>query len=270
MMLRQEFEAFSGLILDLDGVIWVGERPIQEAVEAVRRLKELGLKIMFVTNNSTRSRRDYETRLRSLGLDVNVEEIMNSGYATALLLREKYGGGSAYVVGEIGLVEELEGQGLKVLTREECWRDGADFVIVGMDREFNYWKIATSMRAIRHGALFVATNGDKTFPSEMGLLPGAGSMIAAISAASGKEPDIVVGKPSSHIFDIALKKLGLRRDKVLVIGDRIDTDVEGARRAGMKSLLVLTGVTREEELRSSAIKPDFVLSSISEMFTRDP
>jgi len=266
MRLRPEFEDFSGLILDLDGVIWVGKRPIQEAIEAVRKLRELGLKIMFVTNNSTRSRKDYERRLRSLGLDVNLGEIMNSGYATALLLKERYGGGSTYVVGEIGLVEELEGQGLRVLTREECWKDGSDFVIVGMDREFNYWKIATAMRAIRRGALFVATNADKTFPSEMGLLPGAGSMVAAISVASGKEPDIIVGKPNAHIFEMALRKMSLDRKDVLVIGDRIDTDIEGAHRAGIKSLLILTGVTSKDEAYRSDIKPDFVLNSLEELF----
>ncbi len=264
--LKREFEPYSGLILDLDGVIWVGERPIAEALEAVKKLRTLGKKMLFVTNNSTRSRRDYEKRLRDLGLEVDINEIMNSGYATALLLKERYGGGRTYIVGEKGLVEELEGQGLQVISREECWDNGADFVVVGMDRGFNYWKIATAMRAIRQGALFIATNADKTFPSEKGLLPGAGTMVAAISTASGKKPDIIVGKPNAHIFEIALKKMNLRREEVLVIGDRIDTDIEGAYKAGIKSLLILTGVTSREEVEKSEIKPNFILNSMKELF----
>ena len=264
--LKRQFEPYSGLILDLDGVIWVGKKPIPEAVDVVKKLRTQGKRVLFVTNNSTRSRKDYKKRLRDLGLEVSIDEIMNSGYATALLLKERYGGGRTYVVGEKGLIEELEGQGLHVITRKECWEGGADFVVVGMDRSFDYWKIATAMRAIREGALFIATNADKTFPSEEGLLPGAGTMVAAISTASGKEPDIVVGKPNVYIFEMALKKMDLRKEEVLVIGDRIDTDIEGARRAGIKSLLILTGVTGREEVEKSDIKPDFVLNSMKELF----
>jgi len=244
----------------------VGKKPILEAVEAVKELRTYGKKVLFVTNNSTRSRKDYEKRLRNLGLKVSIEEIMNSGYATALLLKERYGGGKAYVVGEKGLIGELEGQGLLVIHKDECWENGADFVVVGMDRSFDYWKIATAMRAIRQGALFIATNADKTFPSEKGLLPGAGTMVAAISTASGKEPDIVVGKPSRHIFEMAIRKLNLRKEETLVIGDRIDTDIEGAHKAGIKSLLILTGVTSREEVEKSKIKPDFILNSMKELF----
>jgi HAD superfamily hydrolase (TIGR01457 family) len=264
--LKPKFEYYSGYILDLDGVIWVGEKPLPEAIEAVKRLKEIGKKVLFVSNNSTKSRKDYEKRLRNLGLDAKVEDIINSGYATAVLLREKYRKGDVYVVGEKGLVEELENQGFRVVSREECWEKGADFVVVGMDRGFDYWKIATAMRAIRRGALYIATNADKTFPSEKGLLPGAGTMIAAISTASGKDPDIIVGKPSKHIFEITLKNIGLRKEEVLVVGDRIDTDIEGAHKAGISSLLILTGVTSKEEVEKSQIKPDFVLSSLKELF----
>lgn len=264
--LRPQFKTYSGFILDLDGVIWVGEKPIPEAVEATRRLRDLGLKTIFVTNNSTKTRREYEKRLRDLGLEVDTDEILNSGYATALLLKERYGGGRAYVVGEKGLVKELREQKIEVITRKECWKGGCDFVIVGMDRGFNYWKIATAMRAIREGALFIATNADKTFPSEKGLLPGAGSMIAAIATAAGKKPNIVVGKPSSYIFEIALRKMDLKREDVLVIGDRIDTDIEGAHNAGIKSVLILTGVTSKEEAERSEIKPNFILKTLSELF----
>ena len=143
--------------------------------------------------------------------------------------------------------------------------DCVDYVVVGLDRSFDYRKMAIAMSCIRRGALFVATNTDATVPSEGGELPGAGSIVSAIAACAGRGPDLVVGKPNPRSFEIALEKLGLEGEEVLVIGDRLETDIAGAARLGLDSALVLTGVAREGDLAGKGPKPTYVLDSLADL-----
>ncbi|RLE96764.1 MAG: HAD family hydrolase [Thermoprotei archaeon] len=261
MRLKPEFRRFRAFLLDCDGVLWLGGRPLHSAVRAVAALREAGRAVLYVTNNSTRSRRGYVERLRRMGFSAEVGEVFCSSYVTARYLEGR--AERVFVVGEAGLVEELAARGLEVLGLDPDER--ADCVVVGLDRGLTYEKLAVALGHLRRGALFVATNRDSTLPSEAGELPGAGAIVAALEEAAGRRVDVEVGKPSPLIFEAALEEWGLNRDEVLVVGDRLDTDVEGARRAGLTSALVLTGVTKPEDLEGRG-GPDYVLRTLLDLF----
>jgi len=261
-------ERYDGYLVDLDGVLWAGSKVFPEAVEAVNRLHSMGKAVVFLTNNSTRSRSQYVQRLRSVGVDWATEgDVVNSGYATSRYLVERYGRLSVFPVGDTGLCVELVLQGHSLVSQADCWTAEVDAVVVGMDPSLTYSKLGAAAEAIRRGALFVATNPDKTFPTERGLMPGAGTMLAALEAASAREPEINVGKPHRPIFEIALQALSVGSDRVLVIGDRLDTDIAGARAVGLDSALVLTGVAGEGDLKGVRERPNHILRTLGELFS---
>ena len=245
--LKLELARYRAFLVDLDGVLIRGQEPLPGAAEALQRLKELGRVIVF-SNNSTRSRRAFAERLTQLGLALTPEEIVNSAYIAAQHLRglaeAGAGAGSAqvYVIGEEGLREELELAGHRLVPPEE-----AEFLVVGLDRALTYEKLAGALRALLRGARFIATNVDPTLPAPGGLLPGAGAIVGAIQGM-GFPPEVVVGKPSIIAFKVALATAGVSPEECLVIGDRLETDILGANRAGLDSVLVLTGVTKREDL----------------------
>lgn len=234
-------ECYDKLIVDLDGVVWRGGAPIRENVEPLSSLLAGGAKIVFLTNNSTRTRERYaEILTRLLGAPVRPEDVVTSGYSAAEWLRRSRGCARVLVVGEHGLVSELSRACHRLLTPPD-WRD-AEAVVVGLDRGVCYRGLAAAHKAILNGALFVATNTDRSFPVEEGTEPGAGAIVALLRESTGREPDFDAGKPGSWILGLALKRLG--GGPALVVGDRVDTDMEMARRHGLPGLLVLTGVTR--------------------------
>ncbi len=237
-------ECFDSLIVDLDGVVWRDGAPIAGNVEALRSLAERGVPIVYLTNNSTRSRRVYSLLLtRILGYRVPADMVVNSGYSAAEWIRRRLGPTIVLPVGEEGLVEELALAGHTVATPGE-WRL-AKAVAVGLDRSLTYRKLAAAHKAIVYaGALFVATNRDRTYPVADGLEPGAGAVVAALEASVGRPPDFDAGKPGEWILGLAMERLQDSKNP-LVVGDRVETDIEMARKAGIKSLLVLTGVTRK-------------------------
>lgn len=246
----------TGLIVDIDGVVYRGSTPLPGAINAINALSER-LKVLFLTNNSTRSRDEYRERLSSMGIDMERCSVLNSSRATALHL-SRSGIHSALVIGERGLVDELVLEGVRVVDH------GAEAVVVGLDRSFSYEKMAAGLREVLGGATFVATNPDPTIPEEEGLLPGNGAQVAALQRASGVEP-LVVGKPERIIMDIALDELGISPNQILTIGDRLDTDILAGIRAGTKTCLVLTGATGKDDLEATDIHPDHVLESIADL-----
>lgn len=258
MKLRRQFESYRVFLLDGDGVLWRGERPISSALRAVRELIRAGRIVVLVTNNSTKSRDSYRAKLLRLGVDLPLARIYSSSYGAARYAAEM-GFREAYVVGERGLLEELELAGIKALWPASC-------VIAGMDRGFNYEKLRRASSLVREGAYFIATNRDPTLPTEEGLIPGAGSIVAAIEVASGRQADVTIGKPEPYLYELALNDLDANRGEVLAIGDRLDTDIEGAARAGIDSALVLTGVASLEDVKRSTAKPRYVLRSLLDMF----
>ncbi|MCS6787686.1 MAG: HAD-IIA family hydrolase [Aigarchaeota archaeon] len=221
-----------GLVLDLDGTVILGSRLVERAVESIAACRDAGLRLTFLTNNSTYSVRYVLWKLRSLGLDCRLEEIITSSYATAKYLLENHGEVRAYVIGEAGLIEELVRSGHSVVGAAE-----SEVVVVGLDRNVTYSKLAEACRAVLRGAEFVATNRDRYLPLEDGGIPGAGSIVAFIEAATNRSP-VVVGKPNVEMLEFAMRRMGLGREEVVVIGDNPETDAEMAVRAGVKCVLV--------------------------------
>ena len=266
MKLKKELQKFKGFIFDCDGVIWRGENKIEGVDGVIRYLRREGKRIVFLTNNSTKTREEYAKRLKLFGIDAKIDEIVTSGYVTAQYLREKYGRNlRLYIIGESGLIEEMKNFGFTILSEKDAWHRKIDVVVVGLDRKLTYEKLAAGAYAILNGAKFIATNADPNIPTEKGLLPGAGAIVSFLKVSTGIEPEIVIGKPSVEIMNFALKILGTDPENTLVVGDRIETDIIAAKRARCKSLIVLTGATTLEEVKKSEIKPDFILESLLDM-----
>jgi 4-nitrophenyl phosphatase len=240
-------------LVDLDGVVWLGSRIIRENVEGLLRLAEAGVRLVYVTNNSTRARAYYSRRLERVGLPADPSTVVTSAVAAAAWIAERRPGALVYPVGEEGMVHELSQAGLTPVTRDAARRGEADIVVVGLDRNLTYAKLDAALRAILAGALFVAANEDHVIPVEDGLSPGAGAVVAALERALGRRPDFVAGKPNPWMVEVARRQAGIPRDaKLIVIGDRVDTDAEMARRAGIDCLVVGTGVASLDEARGRA------------------
>ncbi len=249
---------YSGLILDMDGVLYRGDNPLDGAHELFPALRAAGLSFILLTNNATLTQADFAAKLARMGITVDPDFILTSAGATAAYLQTNYPeGGTAYVLGESGLVSAIEG--LPNFRLEEA---NPDFVVVGLFFGFDYEALKRASMAIRRGAHFVATNVDLTLPVESGVLwPGAGSLVAAIQAASGTTPT-VIGKPSVHGGEMALEKLGLPANRVLCVGDRLDTDILMGRQAGIPTALLLTGVSNEADVRATGINPDYIFNDL--------
>ncbi|ASJ11565.1 HAD-IIA family hydrolase [Thermococcus thioreducens] len=255
-----------GLIFDMDGVIYRGSEPIEGARELINFLKEVGIPFIFLTNNSTRDPAMYREKLLSIGIDVPEEVIVTSGLATRLYMERHFEPGNVFVIGGEGLHREMERLGWGIVGIEEArkgaWRQ-VRYVVVGLDPDMTYEKLKYATLAIRNGARFIGTNPDTTYPAEEGLYPGAGSIIAALKASTGKEP-LIIGKPNEPAYEVARSKLdGV--DEIWMVGDRLDTDILFAKRFGMKAVMVLTGVSTLKDVKETGIRPDLVLPSVREL-----
>ncbi len=252
-----------GIIFDMDGVIYRGNTPIEGAKEVIDYLKSRNIPFVFLTNNSTKNAKMYRKKLLALGIDVEEEQVITSGYATARYLQKHFKKGNVFVIGGKGLVEEINNIGWEIISVEDAkerWRE-VEYVVVGLDTKLTYEKLKYGTLAIRNGAEFIGTNPDTTYPGEEGILPGAGSILAALKASTDVEP-LVIGKPNEPVFEIVKEKL--TADEIWVVGDRLDTDIAFAKRIGAKAIMVLTGVSTLEDIKESEIKPDLVLPSIKE------
>ena len=250
-------DAYDCLLFDLDGVLFRGDEPVPAAPSTLAELRRRGSHLVFLTNNSSRTPEQVAGKLRALGIEALEREIVTSAQATAELLAAR-GGGSVFAIGGAGVVEALELEGLAVVSGEP---ETVDLVVVGIDEGFTYGKLRTGCVLIRRGARLVATNADRTFPAPGGeIWPGAGALVAAITASTGEEPEIV-GKPFAPLFEAARRRGGGGRP--LVIGDRLDTDIEGAARLGWDSVLVLTGVATRVEAEAAGPRPTFIAEDVS-------
>ncbi|MFZ6020931.1 MAG: HAD-IIA family hydrolase [Chloroflexota bacterium] len=258
-MLLHHFPQLKAVILDMDGVLWRGKQPIGNLAAIFTKFQDLGIQYAFATNNATGSIGQYVEKLRSFGVEVNPNQIINSPMAVAYYLKKLYPqGGAVYLIGETGLIEALQEAGFYHS------EDGVLAVVAGLDRQFTYEKLRKASLLIQKGIPFIGTNPDKTFPSPEGLTPGAGSILAAIETASGVAPQIM-GKPYPHLFQLALQQMGTQPEETLVIGDRLDTDILGGKNAGCKTALVLTGVTTLAEAEQWQPRPDLIANSLSEL-----
>jgi len=260
-------DGYDLVILDLDGVVYLGPEPVPGAVEAVNRLHERGKPLVYATNNAARRPEEVAAHLTALGIPTRPDEVQTSSQAAAALLAERLPAGSAVlIVGTDALATEVAGAGLKPVSSAD---ERPVAVVQGYGPNVGWPELAEACVAVRGGALWVATNADRTLPSPRGPLPGNGALIAALATALGRDPDEVVGKPAPALFQRAAQPAGATRP--LVVGDRLDTDIEGARRAGMDSLLVLTGVSTAADLRAAPPerRPTYAAVDLTALFTVD-
>ncbi|GAB4519439.1 MAG: HAD-IIA family hydrolase [Anaerolineae bacterium] len=257
------FSTIAAVVMDMDGVLWRGNESLPGLIELFEWLHEAGVPYALATNNSSRTPADYVTKLARLGVpDVPERSIVTSGTATAAYLQTRYMPGTrVLVVGMEGLRQMIADAGFDV---EEDDSAPVDVVVAGVDFELTYARLKQATLLIRGGADFVGTNPDKTFPAPEGLVPGAGSIIAALQAATDVTP-VMIGKPGEPMFRTALDVLGTAPANTLMIGDRVDTDIAGAQAVGMQTALVFTGVTTPESLTSSATWPDVAYEGLPEL-----
>jgi NagD protein len=252
---------YAAYIFDLDGTVYLGAELLPAAGDTITTLRRCGCRTVFLSNNPTSSSADYAARLTRLGLPTPAEDVINSSLVMVDFLRKEMPGARLFVVGEAPLRRELAAAGF-FLTDDASQ---VDAVIASFDRTFAYWKLQTAFDAIRAGARFFATNGDRYCPVPGGGQPDALAIIAAIEACTGVTVESIVGKPSSHMAEAVLGRLALPADQCLMTGDRLETDVRLGLDAGMAAALVLTGATSEEELATSPIRPTYVLRRLGDL-----
>ncbi|MGN6202180.1 MAG: HAD-IIA family hydrolase [Solirubrobacterales bacterium] len=253
-------DRFDGLLIDLDGVVWIGREPVPGSPEALRALLEAGKRIVFVTNNPGQLPQAYAERLRELGVEVGPEQIVTAGMAVARLAGESAAaaGGTAFVIGRSALKEMVAATGARLLEGDEA--EAADVVVVSGHKGFDYAELKTAKFALDRGARLFATSHDPTMPYPGGELPGTGAVLAAIEVASGKQATIA-GKPERHLFEMAKEAVGDGR--LAMVGDRISSDIDGGRAAGLETVLVLSGTTTREQADAADPAPDHVLDDLA-------
>lgn len=253
-------DRFDGLLIDLDGVVWIGREPVPGSAQTLQALLEAGKGIVFVTNNPGKLPAAYAERLRELGVEVGAEQIVTAGIVAARRAGEAAGpGGGAFVIGAAPLKEMVAATGARLLEGEAAWE--AKAVVVSGHRGFDYGELLTAKRALERGAALFATSHDPTMPYPGGELPGTGAVLAAVETASGVRAEIA-GKPERHLFEMARAALG-GCESVAMIGDRLSSDIAGGRAAGLETILVLSGTTSREEAAAANPAPDFVLGDLS-------
>ncbi|WP_310550413.1 TIGR01457 family HAD-type hydrolase [Paenibacillus glufosinatiresistens] len=251
-----------GLLIDLDGTLYQGGTMIAGADALIRKLRRAGIPFLFVTNNSSRTPEDVAAHLREMGIEAQAEEVCTSSQAAARYIAEESPGARVAILGEEGLRSACKEAGLEVT------EDQPQYVVQGIDRSFTYESLARASRWIQAGAGFILTNPDLMLPTDGGIMPGAGTLGAAIEAASGVKP-VVIGKPNRPLVAYAAERLGIRPEEGVMVGDNLRTDIAAGVHAGCTSILVLTGITNSSNLEryqeEAGVKPDYICSDLEEL-----
>jgi 5'-nucleotidase len=249
----------SGFLIDMDGVIYRGQELIPGADKFIDYLQRSDIPFLFLTNNSQRTRRDVATKVSRMGIAVEERHVFTCAMATARFLAQQKPGGTAYVIGEGGLLQALHHNGYSIVDKSP------DYVVVGEGRTLTFETLETAVRMILDGAKLIATNLDPNCPTQHGMRPGCGAIVALLETATGVRA-LSVGKPSPVMMRAARKELGLATSETIVIGDTMETDILGGVQMGYRTVLVLSGGTRPEDLVKYAFRPDMVVPSIGELF----
>jgi 4-nitrophenyl phosphatase len=276
--LREDLSDIELAIFDLDGVIYRGNELIPNVDEVIEDLRGKGIKIVFNSNNSTITRDMYVEKLSSMNIETRSSEYYTSASITAFEITKKKKNSKIFVIGEIGLKEELKALKHTIVEMENDF-ESVDFVIVGLDREFHYQKVAFAQRCLLDGkAEFYATNADSTLPAPNSLLPGAGVMVNAVKICTDQDPIKIFGKPNPYGVELILEETGVSKDKAVIFGDRLNTDILAGNRAEIKTILVQTGVSKIEDIKKlenkikngvyidTDIFPNLILNSLKEIF----
>lgn len=248
---------YQGYLIDLDGTLFRGTELIEGALEFMEWLNKQDIPYLYLTNNSTRTPEQVAKKLRKFGFPATAEQVYTSAMAAAQYVKEELKVSSAFVIGEEGLLQAFQDQGIE-LTAE---RPAA--VVSGLDRSFTYDKMKIACLSIRAGAAFIGTNADRALPTEAGLFPGSGSLAMAIGYATGVEPTFI-GKPEPIIMRYALQALGVPPERVLMVGDNLETDILAGVRSGIDTLLVYTGITTREMAQNSSVRATFEVTDLRE------
>ncbi len=265
----ESFKNIRALIIDMDGVLWHGTQAMPGLVEFFQTLNDLDIRYILATNNASLTPEQYVTKLANMGVTVSQKQILTSGMATALYLSERVNPKETrvFVVGEDGATQPLVELGFtltglyEVDNSDKPEQKGADIVVCGKDETLTWAKLATASLNIRAGASFIGTNADTTLPTEHGVTHGNGAILAALEVATGVSPTII-GKPEPIIYQQALTLLGISPDETVALGDRLETDILGAVRTGIRSIMVLTGISSEADLQDSDYQPTWVMADI--------
>jgi len=247
------------VVSDMDGVLWRGDQKLPGMVEFFNFMRKNNIPFALATNNSGRHTSNYIQKLAKMGVpDITAKELVTSATATVDYLKNRYPDSARlYVIGNEGLFQTIEEANFTITDTD------VDAVVVGIDFDFTYEKARKATLLIRnHGAAFIGTNPDTSFPSPDGLVPGAGSVIGMIQIASDVDP-VIIGKPARAMFDVALQRVGASANETLMIGDRINTDIEGGQNAGLQTAMVLTGVNSRDDIDD--IQPDYIFEGLPEL-----
>ncbi|HEX9922347.1 MAG TPA: HAD-IIA family hydrolase [Anaerolineae bacterium] len=256
-----DLQDIQALIIDIDGTLWRGRTPMPGLVPFFGFLQRRALSFIIVTNNSVETPAQYQQKLAGFGVEIQPDQILTCSLATAAYLKQEHEGAVVYVIGETGLRQALGQAGFSLTDKAA---PPAQVVVVGGDTGLTYDKLKYAVLSIQRGAQFVGANPDLLIPTEEGLVPEAGTTLAAIQAATGVAPT-VIGKPEPWLFELAVKKMGSSPHQTAMLGDRLDTDILGGQRAGLKTILVTTGVDNRESVVQKAIQPNLIVGGLSEL-----
>ncbi|MCK4895407.1 MAG: HAD-IIA family hydrolase [Candidatus Heimdallarchaeota archaeon] len=273
------FDVYNTFLFDGDGVIYTENNPLPGGIEFIELLQKRGKKVFILTNNSTKIRGEFKEKFSAFGLNLPVECILSSAYLTAHYVSKEKPSARVYVIGEEGLKKELENFGVEIVNRNEEMNEddifalnleNIDYVVTGMDRRLNYVKISRAVNLLMSNkeTKFIATNADFTFPTVHGLIPGGGAMIKILEELSGRKVEKIIGKPNPGMFEIAKELSQTNKEQMIMFGDRLETDILGANLAGIKTCLVLSGITTMKDLveLTDDNSPDLIMNSLQDAY----
>ena len=243
-----------GIILDLDGTVYLGKKEVPGVVKFIGEMTAAGIRCLYVTNRTNRAPSEISEQLRGFGIACRDEDVLTSAQATVECLKK----GTVFFTGEEPFRAELERAGFVITDK------APDYVIISFERNISRPKILKAAELIKKGARFVATNPDKGLKIENGILPGTGAIVEAVQAEVDVEP-LMIGKPEKIIFEMSLRRLGMNKDEVIAVGDNIDTDVPAGAKAGMRTALVLTGISTKQDVDKAAIKPTWLVINFEDL-----
>ena len=254
-----DFRTLKGLIIDMDGVLWHGDLPLPGLPDFFASLNQHQIKYMLATNNNTQRPEGFVAKAAKLGVEIDPAQVVTASVATVHYLRSKYPQGSRiYIVGESALKSLITEAGFIVADTE------VDAVIVTLDRHLTYEMLKQATLLIRAGAEFIAPNPDPSYPTPEGIVPGGGAVVSAVATASDQKP-LVIGKPESWMFQICMERMQTQAFETASLGDRLSTDIAGGQRLGLKTILVLSGVTSATDLEASPIRPTWVFQGLEDL-----
>jgi 4-nitrophenyl phosphatase len=253
----EKLSTIRGFLLDMDGTFYLSDRLLEGALRFIDLLREQKKEFLFLTNNSSKRGRQYAEKISRLGLPITEESVLTSGEATALYLKEQHPKANLFLVGTPSLKEEFRQYGFRLVRREP------QFLVLGFDTSLTYQKLWALCNFVRAGIPFIATHPDLNCPTESGFMPDVGAMIAFVNAATGRQPDLVVGKPNRLIVDASAVKMNLQVNQLAMIGDRLYTDIALGQTSGIATILVLSGETKLEDLKESPFQPDYTFNNLA-------